>query len=179
MLNREPFPWFPSISPQLRGKLGTFRVGILEPGRGWTSAGACPCAGSWSTLSWCLFLRQGPEHPNPGKPFTARGFPRQCYLPDNAQGRKVSATMRPGGEQGPDHTAGGQTPHCAFYYCSGGQRLRPGSVSAALFWGPAVGTGRAAWTSQSLEGGGGAIAFQHPAGWGQELLSQRRDWGLC
>nr|KAF6366097.1 deltex E3 ubiquitin ligase 2 [Pipistrellus kuhlii] len=32
---------------------------------------------------------QGPEHPNPGKPFTARGFPRQCYLPDNAQGRKV------------------------------------------------------------------------------------------
>ncbi|EPY83937.1 protein deltex-2 isoform 1 [Camelus ferus] len=34
---------------------------------------------------------QGPEHPNPGKPFTARGFPRQCYLPDNAQGRKVKA----------------------------------------------------------------------------------------
>ncbi|XP_063564272.1 probable E3 ubiquitin-protein ligase DTX2 isoform X6 [Gorilla gorilla gorilla] len=32
---------------------------------------------------------QGPEHPNPGKPFTARGFPRQCYLPDNAQGRKL------------------------------------------------------------------------------------------
>lgn len=36
-----------------------------------------------------MFLLQGPEHPNPGKPFTARGFPRQCYLPDNAQGRKV------------------------------------------------------------------------------------------
>lgn len=36
-----------------------------------------------------VFLLQGPEHPNPGKPFTARGFPRQCYLPDNAQGRKV------------------------------------------------------------------------------------------
>nr|XP_054511633.1 uncharacterized protein LOC129135492 isoform X8 [Pan troglodytes]XP_054511634.1 uncharacterized protein LOC129135492 isoform X8 [Pan troglodytes] len=34
---------------------------------------------------------QGPEHPNPGKPFTARGFPRQCYLPDNAQGRKITA----------------------------------------------------------------------------------------
>ncbi|XP_026875630.2 E3 ubiquitin-protein ligase DTX4-like [Electrophorus electricus] len=32
---------------------------------------------------------QGPEHPNPGKPFTARGFPRQCYLPDNDKGCKV------------------------------------------------------------------------------------------
>uniref|UniRef100_A0A2I3TB04 E3 ubiquitin-protein ligase n=1 Tax=Pan troglodytes TaxID=9598 RepID=A0A2I3TB04_PANTR len=54
---------------------------------------------------------QGPEHPSPGKPFTARGFPRQCYLPDNAQGRKVSATMRPGGGWGPDQVAGGQAPH--------------------------------------------------------------------
>ncbi|KGL94170.1 E3 ubiquitin-protein ligase DTX1, partial [Charadrius vociferus] len=33
---------------------------------------------------------QGPEHPNPGKKFTARGFPRHCYLPDNEKGRKVS-----------------------------------------------------------------------------------------
>ncbi|KAF0037822.1 hypothetical protein F2P81_010696 [Scophthalmus maximus] len=32
---------------------------------------------------------QGPEHPNPGKPFTARGFPRHCYLPDSERGRKV------------------------------------------------------------------------------------------
>ncbi|XP_058877844.1 E3 ubiquitin-protein ligase DTX4-like [Acipenser ruthenus] len=32
---------------------------------------------------------QGPEHTNPGKPFTARGFPRHCYLPDNEKGRKV------------------------------------------------------------------------------------------
>uniref|UniRef100_A0A672NGL0 E3 ubiquitin-protein ligase n=1 Tax=Sinocyclocheilus grahami TaxID=75366 RepID=A0A672NGL0_SINGR len=32
---------------------------------------------------------QGPEHPNPGTPFTARGFPRHCYLPDNEKGRKV------------------------------------------------------------------------------------------
>ncbi|XP_076859499.1 E3 ubiquitin-protein ligase DTX1 isoform X2 [Brachyhypopomus gauderio] len=29
------------------------------------------------------------EHPNPGKKFTARGFPRHCYLPDNDKGRKV------------------------------------------------------------------------------------------
>ncbi|XP_042328661.1 E3 ubiquitin-protein ligase DTX4 isoform X2 [Sceloporus undulatus] len=32
---------------------------------------------------------QGPEHPNPGKSFTARGFPRHCYLPDSERGRKV------------------------------------------------------------------------------------------
>ncbi|KAM8879379.1 E3 ubiquitin-protein ligase DTX4-like isoform 4-T4 [Spinachia spinachia] len=32
---------------------------------------------------------QGPEHPSPGKPFTARGFPRHCYLPDSERGRMV------------------------------------------------------------------------------------------
>ncbi|XP_072318570.1 E3 ubiquitin-protein ligase DTX4-like [Eucyclogobius newberryi] len=32
---------------------------------------------------------QGPEHPNAGKPYTARGFPRHCYLPDSEKGRKV------------------------------------------------------------------------------------------
>lgn len=32
---------------------------------------------------------RGPEHPNPGKPFTARGFPCQRYLLGSAQGRKV------------------------------------------------------------------------------------------
>ncbi|XP_078277675.1 E3 ubiquitin-protein ligase DTX1 isoform X1 [Rhinoraja longicauda] len=32
---------------------------------------------------------QGVEHPNPGKRFTARGFPRHCYLPDNDKGRKI------------------------------------------------------------------------------------------
>ncbi|EHA97654.1 Protein deltex-1 [Heterocephalus glaber] len=32
---------------------------------------------------------QGPEHPNPGKKFTARGFPRHCYLPNNDKGQKV------------------------------------------------------------------------------------------
>ncbi|XP_063000280.1 E3 ubiquitin-protein ligase DTX1 [Elgaria multicarinata webbii] len=32
---------------------------------------------------------QGAEHPNPGKKFTARGFPRHCYLPDNEKGRKI------------------------------------------------------------------------------------------
>ncbi|KAK6476574.1 E3 ubiquitin-protein ligase DTX1-like [Huso huso] len=32
---------------------------------------------------------QGTEHPNPGKKFSARGFPRHCYLPDLEKGRKV------------------------------------------------------------------------------------------
>lgn len=41
-----------------------------------------------------LLLRpQGPEHPNPGKKFTARGFPRHCYLPNNEKGRKVGAGL--------------------------------------------------------------------------------------
>ncbi|XP_068021449.1 probable E3 ubiquitin-protein ligase DTX2 [Melanerpes formicivorus] len=37
---------------------------------------------------------QGPEHPNPGLPYTARGFPRRCYLPDNEKGRKVLELLR-------------------------------------------------------------------------------------
>ncbi|NXX48945.1 DTX2 ligase, partial [Tricholaema leucomelas] len=37
---------------------------------------------------------QGPEHPNPGLPYTARGFPRYCYLPDNEKGRKVLELLR-------------------------------------------------------------------------------------
>uniref|UniRef100_A0A8C8S510 E3 ubiquitin-protein ligase n=1 Tax=Pelusios castaneus TaxID=367368 RepID=A0A8C8S510_9SAUR len=37
---------------------------------------------------------QGPEHPNPGMPYTARGFPRYCYLPDNKKGRKVLDLLR-------------------------------------------------------------------------------------
>ncbi|XP_059498812.1 E3 ubiquitin-protein ligase DTX4-like isoform X2 [Stegostoma tigrinum] len=32
---------------------------------------------------------QGPDHPHPGMSFTARGFPRHCYLPDNEKGREV------------------------------------------------------------------------------------------
>ncbi|XP_029192469.2 probable E3 ubiquitin-protein ligase DTX2 isoform X2 [Acropora millepora] len=37
---------------------------------------------------------QGPEHPNPGRSYTARGFPRTCYLPDNHKGRKVLKLLR-------------------------------------------------------------------------------------
>ncbi|XP_065121382.1 E3 ubiquitin-protein ligase DTX4-like [Paramisgurnus dabryanus] len=36
---------------------------------------------------------QGPGHPNPGKPFNSRGFPRHCYIPDNEKGRKVLSML--------------------------------------------------------------------------------------
>ncbi|XP_074529011.1 putative E3 ubiquitin-protein ligase DTX2 isoform X1 [Halichoeres trimaculatus] len=37
---------------------------------------------------------QGTEHPNPGQPFTCRGFPRFCFLPDNDKGRKVLELLK-------------------------------------------------------------------------------------
>uniref|UniRef100_A0A4W5LLK0 E3 ubiquitin-protein ligase n=1 Tax=Hucho hucho TaxID=62062 RepID=A0A4W5LLK0_9TELE len=37
---------------------------------------------------------QGPEHPNPGQPYTSRGFPRFCFLPDNNKGRKVLELLK-------------------------------------------------------------------------------------
>lgn len=65
--------------------------------------GVLPCTQSMllsSKLIYFLFLShftlQGPEHPNPGKSFTARGFPRHCYLPDSEKGRKVRGAHRGG-----------------------------------------------------------------------------------
>lgn len=56
--------------------------------------GGCPVAKHPLELQKDFLLplptSQGPEHPNPGKSFTARGFPRHCYLPDSEKGRKVS-----------------------------------------------------------------------------------------
>ncbi|XP_075709096.1 putative E3 ubiquitin-protein ligase DTX2 isoform X2 [Rhinoderma darwinii] len=37
---------------------------------------------------------QGLEHPNPGKPYTARGFPRHCYLPGNPKGKLVLELLK-------------------------------------------------------------------------------------
>lgn len=37
---------------------------------------------------------QGPEHPNPGRPYYAVGFPRVCYIPDTEKGRKVLKLLR-------------------------------------------------------------------------------------
>ncbi|XP_023228905.1 E3 ubiquitin-protein ligase DTX4-like [Centruroides sculpturatus] len=36
---------------------------------------------------------QGPEHIHPGRRYTARGFPRVCYLPNNKKGRKVLSLL--------------------------------------------------------------------------------------
>lgn len=64
----------------------------------------------WITAYWIIFIYfnslvflrlisffvvvvvvlQSLEHPNPGQPYTCRGFPRFCFLPDNDKGRKVS-----------------------------------------------------------------------------------------
>lgn len=115
-----------------------------------------------------VFLLQGPEHPNPGKPFTARGFPRQCYLPDNAQGRKVKprhhgrggalllAVLCPpagasarwwGGEGLAQPSSGKPGVHTclssARHTAPGGGGLDPGldEVWATPFWGPCCGLG--------------------------------------
>ncbi|XP_072325363.1 probable E3 ubiquitin-protein ligase DTX2 isoform X2 [Scyliorhinus torazame] len=37
---------------------------------------------------------QGPEHPNPGKPYTTRGFPRHCYLPYSEKGKQVLELLK-------------------------------------------------------------------------------------
>ncbi|XP_069981789.1 protein deltex-like isoform X1 [Penaeus vannamei] len=37
---------------------------------------------------------QGPEHPHPGLPYKAIGFPRTAYLPNNAKGKKVLSLLR-------------------------------------------------------------------------------------
>uniref|UniRef100_A0AAV2J891 E3 ubiquitin-protein ligase n=1 Tax=Knipowitschia caucasica TaxID=637954 RepID=A0AAV2J891_KNICA len=37
---------------------------------------------------------QSPEHPNPGQPYSCRGFPRFCFLPDNGKGRKVLELLK-------------------------------------------------------------------------------------
>lgn len=46
-----------------------------------------------TTDDMVVFLEQGPAHPHPGQRFTARGFPRVGYLPDNDEGRLVSLSF--------------------------------------------------------------------------------------
>ena len=38
---------------------------------------------------------QGPQHPNPGRPYRQIGFPRVTYLPDTPGGRKVRSYCIP------------------------------------------------------------------------------------
>ncbi|KAG0719506.1 putative E3 ubiquitin-protein ligase DTX2 [Chionoecetes opilio] len=37
---------------------------------------------------------QGPEHPHPGRPYHAIGFPRTAYVPNNEKGKKVVRLLR-------------------------------------------------------------------------------------
>lgn len=37
---------------------------------------------------------QGPEHPHPGRPYRAIGFPRTAYLPNNQKGKKVLGLLQ-------------------------------------------------------------------------------------
>ncbi|XP_006155706.1 probable E3 ubiquitin-protein ligase DTX2 isoform X1 [Tupaia chinensis] len=71
---------------QPRGKMEVFRFPVSLPGH--------EDCGTILIVYNIPHGIQGPEHPNPGKPFTARGFPRQCYLPDNAQGCKVLELLK-------------------------------------------------------------------------------------
>ncbi|XP_045140605.1 probable E3 ubiquitin-protein ligase DTX2 [Echinops telfairi] len=71
---------------QPRGKMEVFRFQVSLPGH--------EDCGTILIVYNIPHGIQGPEHPNPGKPFTARGFPRQCYLPDSAQGRKVLELLK-------------------------------------------------------------------------------------
>ena len=50
---------------------------------------------------------QGPDHPNPGKPYT--GTSRTAYLPDNKEGRKVLKLLKKAFEQKLTFTIGRST----------------------------------------------------------------------
>lgn len=132
-----------------------------------------------------VFPLQGPEHPNPGKPFTARGFPRQCYLPDNAQGRKVMFLPPPLGRGppagasarwvewgGPGLALGGllATLISASTYltATGGGGLDPGLAEewATPFWGPCCGLG-----IFSVPGVQGEVTGLHKGSRGEERPS--------
>ncbi|PWA24412.1 hypothetical protein CCH79_00011936 [Gambusia affinis] len=66
---------------QPKGKMEIYSVGQSLPGH--------PDCGTIQIIYSIPPGLQGPEHPNPGQPFTCRGFPRFCFLPDNNKGRKV------------------------------------------------------------------------------------------
>ena len=50
---------------------------------------------------------QGPDHPDPGKPYT--GICRTAYLPDNKEGRKVCSLLKKAFEQKLTFTIGRST----------------------------------------------------------------------
>ncbi|XP_050407820.1 E3 ubiquitin-protein ligase DTX4 isoform X2 [Patella vulgata] len=75
-------------------KIHGFKHGICPAGEMhfWTIPESLPGYEGCCTICVKYFIRpgtQGHEHPNPGRKFSARGFPRIGYLPDNDKGRKV------------------------------------------------------------------------------------------
>ncbi|XP_043995894.1 probable E3 ubiquitin-protein ligase DTX2 isoform X2 [Gambusia affinis] len=71
---------------QPKGKMEIYSVGQSLPGH--------PDCGTIQIIYSIPPGLQGPEHPNPGQPFTCRGFPRFCFLPDNNKGRKVLELLK-------------------------------------------------------------------------------------
>ncbi|KAM4698876.1 putative E3 ubiquitin-protein ligase DTX2 isoform 2-T3 [Discoglossus pictus] len=71
---------------QPKGKMEIFLIPQPLPGH--------PDCGTIHIVYTIIPGTQGPEHPNPGKPYTARGFPRHCYLPDNKKGRLVLELLK-------------------------------------------------------------------------------------
>ncbi|XP_068186725.1 probable E3 ubiquitin-protein ligase DTX2 [Antennarius striatus] len=71
---------------QPKGKMEIYSIGQSLPGH--------PDCGAIQIIYSIPPGIQGPEHPNPGHPFTCRGFPRFCFLPDNDKGRKVLELLK-------------------------------------------------------------------------------------
>ncbi|KAM6110611.1 putative E3 ubiquitin-protein ligase DTX2 isoform 2-T2 [Pterocles gutturalis] len=84
----------PSCKTIYGEKTGTQPKGRMEVS---TFSQSLPGHGDCGTIQIVYHISrgiQGPEHPNPGMPYTARGFPRYCYLPDNEKGRKVLELLK-------------------------------------------------------------------------------------
>uniref|UniRef100_H3CGH1 E3 ubiquitin-protein ligase n=1 Tax=Tetraodon nigroviridis TaxID=99883 RepID=H3CGH1_TETNG len=71
---------------QPKGKMEIYSIGQALPGH--------PDCGTIQIVYSIPPGIQGPEHPNPGQPFSCRGFPRFCFLPDNHKGRKVLELLK-------------------------------------------------------------------------------------
>ncbi|KAM8975437.1 putative E3 ubiquitin-protein ligase DTX2 [Pelodytes ibericus] len=71
---------------QPKGKMEIFQIPQSLPGH--------PDCGTIHLVYTINPGTQGPEHPNPGKPYTARGFPRHCYLPDSSKGRMILELLK-------------------------------------------------------------------------------------
>ncbi|XP_056297549.1 probable E3 ubiquitin-protein ligase DTX2 isoform X3 [Pseudoliparis swirei] len=71
---------------QPKGKMEIYSIGQSLPGH--------PDCGTIQIIYSIPPGLQGSEHPNPGQPYSCRGFPRFCFLPDNDKGRKVLELLK-------------------------------------------------------------------------------------